>query len=142
MPVRVACVRQYPEQGPGRLERSRRGIDQFHIVVPVLVPYLIDTAGDHQTGLVDEGYVVAELLDRLHVVRGEHYGRAFFLQFQNLVPDELCIHRIKSGKRLVKYQERRPVHHRGDELYLLGHSLGKLLDFLVPPALDAEFHEP
>ena len=34
------------------------------------------------------------------------------------------------------------MHHRGDELDLLGHTLGKLLNLFVPPAFDAELNKP
>ena len=34
------------------------------------------------------------------------------------------------------------MYHCGDELNLLRHTLREFLDFLVPPALDTEFHEP
>ena len=34
------------------------------------------------------------------------------------------------------------MHHRGDELHLLGHALGEFLHLFLPPVLDAEAHEP
>ena len=130
------------EQALDRSQCIFSGIDEFHVIVSVLSADFIHSAGKHQMGLVDQCDIVTQFLDRLHIVGGEDDGRPLLFQLQNFFPDELCIDRIKTGKRLVQYHQRRLVHDSGDELDLLRHTLGEFLHLLLPPVLDAEFHEP
>ena len=73
---------------------------------------------------------------------GKDDGGSLFLQAQDLLADQFRIHGVEAAEGLVQDHEGRPVHHRGDELDLLGHTLGEFLHFLVPPVLDLEADEP
>ena len=73
---------------------------------------------------------------------GEDYGGAFVLQAKDLLADYVRVHGIEAGEGFVQDKEGGLVHHGGDELELLGHSLGQFLYLLVPPVLDAKADEP
>ena len=72
----------------------------------------------------------------------EDDGGSLLLQCEDFLADQLGIHRVKTAERLVQYHQGRLVDHRGDELDLLGHTLGEFLNLLLPPVLDTELHEP
>ena len=125
------------------LRRKRRpGIHQFHVVVAVFAADVVDAARDHQPGSVDQGDLVAEFLDRLHVVGRKDDRRPFVLEAQDFLADQFRVDRVETGKRLVQDHQGRFMDDRRDELELLGHALGEFLDLLAPPVLDAELHEP
>ena len=49
-------------------------------IAAVAAPDFVHLAGKHATRLVDESYVVAQFLDRSHVVGGEYDGASFVAQ--------------------------------------------------------------
>ena len=54
----LVVVGKYAEHSLDRLQGCGTGIDEFHIVVAVLMSDLIDSACDHHMRLVDQGDVV------------------------------------------------------------------------------------
>nr|DAO23843.1 MAG TPA: hypothetical protein [Caudoviricetes sp.] len=111
-------------------------------VVAVAVANLLHVAREDVVRLVNQGDVVADLLDRRHVVRREDHRRPLIPERENLLLEQVGVDRVETRKGLVEDEQFGLVENRHDELHLLGHALGELLDLLVPPVLDAEFHEP
>ena len=66
----------------------------------------------------------------------------FCAQVQHDVFDQRGIYRVEAGKRFVENQKRRPVSHRGDELRLLLHALGKIVDLLFRPGGQSQPLQP
>ena len=69
-------------------------------------------------------------------------GRTRLLHPQDLATDEFDVHGVKTGEGFVEDEEFGTMEDGRDELYLLGHPLGQLFHFLVPPALDFKTFEP
>src|SRR6266568_4285421 len=90
----------------------------------------------------DDAQLVAQLLRLLHDVRGEEHGRAAVAQLEHHVLEHLGVHRIEPRERLVQDHERRLVQHGRDELHLLLHPLGELVDAPRPPVAQAQPLEP
>ena len=84
---------------------------------------LVDSSRDDHMRLVDESDIVAQLLDRLHVMCRKDDGSSLLLQTENLLADDLSIDRVETRERLIKNKQGRLMHHRSDELDLLGHTL-------------------
>ena len=134
-------IREYRVRSTG-CKRFPAAVEDLDLIGTVFTADRIGLASDDQMGFVDQGDIVAEFLDRLHVVGGQDDGRAFVTEPQYLVPYHLGVDGVESGEGFVENQQLRFVKYGGDELDLLGHALGKFLDFLVPPALDPETDEP
>ena len=74
---------------------------------------------------------------------GREYHRcAVVAQTHDLALEQIGVYGVEAREGLVEDAQPRLVHHRGDELHLLGHTLREILDLLVPPILDAEAYEP
>ena len=72
----------------------------------------------------------------------EDDGGTLVAHFENLAFEQIGIHRVEAAERFVEDEQLRVVHHRGDKLYLLLHTLGELFDFLLFPTFDIEFGQP
>ena len=83
-----------------------------------------------------EGDVVTEFLDALHVVRREDEGCPLGFELEDLPLAELGIDGVKATEGFVEDEELGFVKHRRDELNLLLHPFGELLDTLLPPGHD------
>ena len=92
--------------------------------------------------MIDEGKMVANLLNRRHVVGGEHYGVALVTQRQDFLFQQFGVQRVETAERLVKNEQGRTVEHGDDKLHLLLHALGEFLQLFVPPGHDVELLKP
>ena len=140
MPSAVVRVGNYSEDPfhrredlVGGIAGNMDGIDKLQMILAVFASYLISSSGYDNAGLVDEGYILAELLDRLHIVSRKDDGCSFVFQAQNLLADKFGVDRIEAGERLVEDHEPGSVDNGRYELNFLGHALRKLFHLLVPP---------
>ena len=85
-------------------------------------------AGSHDLALVDDGHVIADLLDQLHDVAGEQHGRAGAGQPRQQPADHVGGDRIHALQRLVQEQHRRVVDQGAAERGLLAHAGGIVSD--------------
>ena len=108
----------------------------------VLATDIIDLAREDVVRLVDKGYMVANLLDRRHIMGRKYHRCTLILQSQNLLFQEVGVDRVETRERLVENEQFGLMKHRNDKLNLLRHTLRQILDLLVPPLLDAEAHKP
>ena len=92
--------------------------------------------------LVDKSNMVANLLHRRHIVRGEDHRGTLIAQAKNLLFECVGIYRVEAGEWLVENKQLGAMQYRNHKLNLLRHTLRQILDLLVPPALDAETGEP
>ncbi len=104
-------------------------------ILTVSAPYAIldalERAVEHLAAAEDHEDPIAHPLGGGHVVGAEHDSRAAAAHFEHGVFEHLRVDRIETGERLVKNQERRIRHHRGDELHLLRHALRERLDLSI-----------
>ena len=98
-----------------------------------LLAYFMYIALKHHLGVVDKRYVVTHLLNRCHVVGREEYSGAVAVQIKNLTLQLLGVDRVKSREGLVEESATGRVYDRGDELHLLGHTLGQCFNLAVAP---------
>ena len=103
---------------------------------------VVQGAGEYQMGMVDKGDVVAQLLGRGHVVGGEDDGGALRFKAQDFALEDVGIDGVEAAERLVEDEQLRLVQHGDDELHLLLHAFGELLDRAVPPVTDFQAVEP
>ena len=120
------------------------GVGSLHRddVLLVLLLHLVNTAGEHHLGMVEQGNLLAHFLDRCHVVGREQDGAALVTQGENLDLQLLGIHGVKARERFVKDQQGRAVDNGADELHLLLHTLGQVLHLFVFPFLEVKAVEP
>src|SRR3989442_5876691 len=90
----------------------------------------------------DDTQLIAQLLGLLHDVGGEEDGRTTVAQLQHHVLEHLCVDRIEPGERLVEDDERRLVQQRRDELDLLLHPFGELVDAAQAPGAESHALQP
>ena len=90
----------------------------------------------------DQADVVAHPLGELHAVGGEHDALALRPVVEQQVAEELLVDRIEAGERLVEDQEVGRVEHGADQLHLLLHALGQLLDLGFRPLGELDPFEP
>ena len=88
----------------------------------------IGGAGGHDPALVDDGDVVADLLDELHDVAGEQHGRARADEAGQQPADDVGGDRIDALERLVQEQHRGVVDQGAAEHGLLAHAGGVVGD--------------
>ena len=86
--------------------------------------------------------MIAERLNRLHPVGGENDRAAALFQPQNLIRNQLGIHRVETGEWLIENNQFRLVKDGTDKLHFLCHTLREVLYFLIPPVLNLKSLEP
>ena len=128
----------------GELVVERGAILELHLIEvrTIAATDVIDGALQYDLGMVDEGDLLTDLLDRRHVVCREKDGSTLVAQAEDLALELFGIDGIEAGEGFIKDQERRTMDDGGDELHLLGHALGELLDLLVAPLPEVETLEP
>ena len=111
-------------------------------VVAETAAHVAHFAAEYHAGVADEGDVVAEFFDALHVVGGEDDGVAGVAEFEDFALEEVGVEGVEAREGFVENEQGRAVHHGGDELHFLLHAFGEFFETLVPPIGDFEFLEP
>src|ERR1700733_6715225 len=87
--------------------------------------------GEDEMAAMDEGDLIAELLDLVHTAGGEEDGLALVAELDQGVHEERGIDGIEAAEGLVHDDKLRFVEERCDELDLLLHALGQLFGLLM-----------
>src|SRR6185436_15154794 len=87
------------------------------------------------SALIDQDYMITDLLNLLHPVSTENNCAAFLGQLIDLFFYDIGIYRVKTTERLIEDDQLGLVQNRGYELQFLGHSFRKIFYFFIPPAL-------
>src|SRR5512135_3247516 len=127
-------------QAPHLLERGvERDAEQVLRVAPL---EHLHGALEDLPGTRHEADFVAELLRLLEDVRAEDDRLASGAKLEEEIPHQGDVDRVESGERLVEDQDLGVVHDACDELDLLLHALGELVDLLVEPGAELHLVEP
>ena len=132
---------------PGKVRTSRavtvRAFDaEPHDPPPGRALDLGDRPGQHELAVIDERDRVAQLLDRLHLVRREDERRPSLPHPLERLLEQRDVHRIQPDERLVHDQDRGLVEDRGDQLDLLLVALRELLGPALLVFRDSEARQP
>ena len=138
----LAEVGDLRDPGQRGEERAVAVVGEDDGVLAVAGLHLGHGAVEHLLAAVDEGHAVAQPLDRLHLVAGEHDRRAAAAQVEHHLAHDVHAHRVEPAHRLVHDQHVRLVQHGGDELRLLLHALRELVRLLLAPVGEPEPLEP
>lgn len=134
--------------GFGDLKKAVDGLEHFAGggegvgVVAETAAHVAHFAAEYHAGVADEGDVVAEFFDALHVVGGEDDGVTGVAEFENFALEEVGVEGVEAREGFVENEQGRAVHHGGDELHFLLHAFGEFFETLVPPIGDVEFLKP
>src|SRR5579864_8411678 len=162
--ARGAGLEQQPDAGGPRVRRVQRllrngdldsgqglhplevaGPGRRHQPVGVAARPALDLpelAGEYQAAVRDQPDVIAQLLGLLHAMGREEdrLARPAILEQQLL--EQSLVDRIEPRERLVEDQDLGLVQHGADELHLLLHALGQLLDLLAAPVRQLDACQP
>src|SRR5664279_4366022 len=92
--------------------------------------------------LIDQYDLVADFLYLFHPVGAENNGCPVFGEAENLILDQIGIHRIETAEWFVEYDEFRVMHDRYYKLQFLRHALAQVFNFFIPPGLHFKTGEP
>src|SRR6185436_8766918 len=101
-----------------------------------------ELAGQHDPALGDEADVVADPLGQLHAVGGEDDALALLAVVEEEVLEQLLVQGIETGEWLVEEEQVGLVEDGADELHLLLHAFGELLDLGLAPGGELDPLEP
>lgn len=134
--------------GFGDLKKAVDGLEHFAGggegvgVVAETAAHVAHFAAEYHAGVADEGDVVAEFFDALHVVGGEDDGVTGIAEFEDFALEEVGVEGVEAREGFVENEQGRAVHDGGDELHLLLHAFGEFFEAFVPPVGDVEFLKP
>src|SRR5438874_1867209 len=112
-------------------------------MVPTMCPLDVRERAVHQLPSArDDAQLLAQLLGLLHDVGREQDRLPATAQVEHRVLHHLSIDGIEPREGLVENQEIRVVEHGRNELHLLLHPLGQLVDPSQSPIGEAESREP
>src|SRR6266516_369370 len=132
-----------PPLGKHLLRGAGAAVEPDDEVVPTACP--LDVAERPVNQLLparDDAQLVAQLFGLFHDVRGEDDRLAAAAQVEHRILHHLRVHGIESRKRLVQDHQLGIVQHGRDELHLLLHPLGQLVNPAQPPVAQPEALEP
>ena len=66
---------------------------------------VVQIAVQDAAATVNEEDAIAQLLHPVHLMRRQQHSHAFFSEFADEVLDQILMHRVESGKRLVEDNE-------------------------------------
>ena len=89
---------------------------------------LIHGAAGHQAAVVDDRHGLADVLDKLELMRGEEHRHTARRLLAQHVGQQVADDRIEAGERLVEDEQIRAMHERRRELHPLLVALRELLD--------------
>ena len=117
-------------------------VRDVYAVARVLAFDLAHRSGEDEVPLMDERNLVAHLFNLVHAVRGEENGVSGIAEFDEDVLQERGVDGVEAGEGLVHDDEFGVVQERGDELYLLLHTLGELFGLLGERFGDLQLFAP
>src|SRR5687767_12921399 len=138
----VAVVVEVFYHAPLLEERPIAVILDLHVVLAEARTYRRKLAIKQRPAVVDEADGIAESLHGIHAVGREQNSLASLLELEQHVLHLHGVHGIHAAERLVHNDEVGVVEQRGNELDLLLHSFGKLLDLLLGPVRKLEALAP
>src|SRR6478609_4397125 len=118
------------------------GEGEDHVPGPRLRLDLGDRPVHHLLAPVDDHHAVTERLRLLHLVGGEDDRLPGPAELEDGVLEDLRVDRVESAERLVEDQEIRLVEQGTDELDLLLHPLGEVLDLVLGPVAQPHLAQP
>ena len=116
-------------EGGGRRRVALRAEPQLdHLARGVPADELGGRALGHDPAVVDDHQPVAQLLGLVHVVGGQHEGRAALLEPEQPVPQHVPGLRVQAGGRLVEHEHTRGVDQRACDGQPALHAAGQVID--------------
>ena len=119
--------------GFGDLKKAVDGLEHFAGggegvgVVAETAAHVAHFAAEYHAGVADEGDVVAEFFDALHVVGGEDDGVTGVAEFEDFALEEVGVEGVEAREGFVENEQGRAVHHGGDELHFFAACLWRVL---------------
>ena len=126
---------------PGAVAVALHG-DLHPAVAAAAVAQLLDVAGGDQPPVADDRHRLAQALDEVELVAGEHDRHAPVGQLAQHAAHHVDADRVKAGERLVEHQHLGVVHERGRELDALLVAERELLGAVVGALAQPEPLDP
>src|ERR1035437_4889335 len=91
---------------------------------------------------VNQGYILAKVLYRLHVMGGKNDSGTISFKFEYFTLHQISIDRVKTTERFIENQQFRVMQNGSHKLYFLSHPFRQFFHFFIPPILYFKFLEP